>query len=428
MGANNLSLESLNLKRRLTWLLVFRASVASALLVFTIAADVLDWPISRISTLLYAVVIGTYAIIAVLGALLRSGSNAIALAAAHLVSAVLLPVMVVQATGGIDSPFSFLYLLAILDGAIIQGKSVAFATAIATAILYGLQLALQMYEIIIPVGHRTYPPVEYITSALTHMASFFTLAFLSGYLADQIQQAQRFVSNAQHNLQKMEGQLRQKERLAHIGELAAAIAHELRNPLAAISGSVQLLQEKTTDAATRERLQGIILHEIDRLNGLVQDFLSYARPAPPERIPTDLGALLQDVATMIQRDKLWEHHPIQLTLANKTQANVDSGQIRQVLWNLLRNAAEASHPGSAVEVKLSNSGDGFVEISIRDFGKGLDPKIRTRLFEPFQTTKTGGSGLGLAIVHRIVESHLGTIHLDDAPGGGTCARVKIPQA
>jgi len=260
---------------------------------------------------------------------------------------------------------------------------------------------------------------------------------------------------------EMERELRRSERLAAVGELGAKIAHEIRNPLAAISGSIQMLGGGQRAAGTdpggeRERLMGIVMRETERLDGLITDFLSYARPRSPEFSRVDMGPLLQDLVKMIEASR-----PAGIALDCRVEGEVvawaDADQLKQALWNLGVNAVQAMpeggrltltagcRPGRAQDAAdACRNGDfepgaagadapapfasGVVEIGVRDEGAGISPEVQERMFEPFFTTKPDGTGLGLATVHRIVESHGGVLQIDSRPGSGTTFRILLSAA
>jgi two-component system sensor histidine kinase PilS (NtrC family) len=240
---------------------------------------------------------------------------------------------------------------------------------------------------------------------------------------------------------RMEQELRLRSRLAGVGELAASIAHEIRNPLAAISGSVELLRGGRAEA-DRERLMGIVLREIGRLDALIRDFLQYARPAPPKLAPVALPALLEEVAQMLATavppgaELELEADPLACALADATQ-------LRQVLWNLARNACDALEGPGVIRLSAARVGSpqgrapgdrkrpreeaAAVEIVVSDTGRGIPLADLERIFDPFYTTKPDGTGLGLPTVHRIVESHGGTLEVESQPGA-TRFRVRLPAA
>jgi two-component system sensor histidine kinase PilS (NtrC family) len=227
------------------------------------------------------------------------------------------------------------------------------------------------------------------------------------------------------HLVEMEEQLRKSERLGAIGQLAAGLAHEIRNPLASLSGAVELL---AADLPASDRhslaLSQIVQRETARLNRLVSDFLTYARPGPGRFEPVALLALLEEIAELVARDaSLGIEVKVEVPATLAVLGNPD--QLRQVFWNLVLNAAQSEPSDRAVHVSARPVDEG-VEIAIEDHGCGVAPEILDRLFEPFYTTKPKGTGLGLATVHRVVEAHGGRIGVTSAPGQGTTVRVVLP--
>ena len=246
---------------------------------------------------------------------------------------------------------------------------------------------------------------------------------------------------------RMEAELRRSERLAATGQLAANMAHEIRNPLAAISGSLEMLRDREgrpQDAKERQQLMEIALREIERLDHLIADFLAYARPAAAEPAALPLAPAVEDVLKMFGASC-----PERVRISSDVPADcavlADSRQLRQVLWNLLLNAVQALPAGGEIRVgarrvreapqeggaqgrNVSDEGVQFVEIAISDSGVGIAPEVLERVFEPFFTTKRAGSGLGLPSVHRVVENHGGSLSLDSRPGEGTVVRVRLPAA
>lgn len=248
---------------------------------------------------------------------------------------------------------------------------------------------------------------------------------------------------------EMERQLRRSERLAAVGQLAAALAHEIRNPLAAMSGSIQLLASglpaPPADGEPR-RLMDIVLRETDRLNRLITDFLQYARPAAPRLEAVEIAPLVAETAEMLSQG---EGKGVSVTTAVDAGLRVqaDGGQLRQVLWNLLVNAVQAMPEGGALRIDAAprprplaqaelesvrtggdEEGVPGVEISVSDTGVGIAPEVLDQIFDPFFTTKRAGTGLGLATVHRIVEGFGGRLWVQSAVGAGTTFRIWLPRA
>jgi two-component system sensor histidine kinase PilS (NtrC family) len=236
------------------------------------------------------------------------------------------------------------------------------------------------------------------------------------------------------DLRKMEVSVKQAERLAVVGGLAAAVAHEIRNPLASISGSIELLGQMPQSDEDSRALMGIVTREIDRLNGLVTDLLDYANPRPLKIAPIDVAELVRDTVRVFGQDRGLSGITVATHLgddgeeaeAETVHLHGDAAKLRQVLWNLLRNAAEAAAQGGGHVVVELERGDRDVAVRVRDDGPGIPSEHRDRVFEPFFTTKTRGSGLGLATVLNLVTDHRGTIQLDSKAGQGTCFTVRLP--
>ena len=217
-------------------------------------------------------------------------------------------------------------------------------------------------------------------------------------------------------LKLMEEQLKRADRLTAVGRLASGMAHEIRNPLASISGSAQLLIEGKNLSEPEQRLMKIIVKEADRLNVLLTDFLIYARPRPSQRENVDISILLDELADMIAGDSRFGNLNMRRQYPPHFILSVDRQQFRQALWNLAINAVEVmSQEGTLTLGVEANRSSIYVE----DTGPGIPEKVRARVFEPFFTTKDKGSGLGLATVYAIVEGHGGTIKVSDGVRGGT---------
>lgn len=231
---------------------------------------------------------------------------------------------------------------------------------------------------------------------------------------------------------QMEEELRRRERLSAVGQLAAGLAHEIRNPLASLSGSLELLAADlpATDPSSG-RLLRIVQRETARLDRLVGDFLAYAGPRPEKRVSVSLDDLFVDLQELV-RSGGEPGTELELELSQGLVALGDPDQLRQVFWNLILNAAQASPSDGKVRVVARAaeehvSGDsGRVEVEIIDQGSGIPADQLERIFEPFYTTKSKGSGLGLATVHRVIDAHGGRLEVSSTAGEGTRVRVSLP--
>ncbi len=217
------------------------------------------------------------------------------------------------------------------------------------------------------------------------------------------------------NIIRMEEEIKRKDRLAAIGELSANIAHEIRNPLASIKNSIEMLKEGVLPDETKKRLMEIAIKEMDRLNTIVSDFLMYSNPKPLEKRLVNLSEIVNSVVEMVNTDT---NITIEKDIQEDIYLMVDEYKIRQLIWNILINAVQASTPGSIVRVSLKDTGS-FCNIKIRDYGEGIAENDLEKIFYPFFSTKKEGTGLGLAIAYRIVEEHGGKIEVQSTVGEGT---------
>jgi len=460
---------------------------------------------------------------------------------------------IIYTTGGIESIFSFLYLLNIISGGTILYRRGGMIIASFSSVLYGAFLDLSYYELIKPMGYysaylQTYQSSEIFYRVLVNVAAFYLVGFLSGFLSEQTQKSRAELKVKQKDIadlemlkeniiqsissglvaldrhgkiivfnrgaerifnidssdairknindiipfvvpylkpnnpnkfsqlshkgsggqqidlllsisplqeqdgskkgeilvlqdttriREMEREVKRMENLAVLGELAAGIAHEIRNPLASISGSIQVLDDSLSeeDAPINKRLMEIILREINRLDHLVNDFLRFARPQRPEIEEFDLNQLIMDTLYIFQNSQdRYQHLDIETKFSGPLRIKSDPQQLKQVLWNILLNACEAMPDTGVIHVSTDrvteSDGKGksieSVRVKAEDNGPGIDPKVMKNMFRPFSTTKKGGSGLGLAIVRRIVEGLGGKVSGENLASGGTAITILLP--
>jgi two-component system sensor histidine kinase PilS (NtrC family) len=231
-------------------------------------------------------------------------------------------------------------------------------------------------------------------------------------------------------LRAMEAAMQRSARLAELGRVAAGLAHELRNPLASMSGSIELLASNLTLAAEDRRLMEIVVREASRLNGLMTRFLDFTRPIPLQREPADLSAVLAETIEVFSHSPSASEVKLECFL-EPAQIECDGDQMRQVFWNLLVNAAQAvsakAQSGSGrIEVRCGPTLGGGATIKIADEGIGIASADLAEIFTPFFTTKEEGTGLGLAIVERIIDAHGGVISVDSVLGQGTTFVLMVP--
>ncbi len=243
---------------------------------------------------------------------------------------------------------------------------------------------------------------------------------LDSYTASYVEQTRKTERNA------VEERLTQSEHLAEIGKLAASLAHEIKNPLAGISGAIQVIRDSMHPDDPKRSIIGEIISQIHRLDAAVRDLLLYARPTMPARVEMSLADAVRRVLMILAKEPAFEQVAVHFNDSeNNSLISADRSQIEQLLLNLLINAAHASEGTGQIHVGIESLPE-KVRLSIFDTGIGMTPEIQQRAFEPFYTTKTRGTGLGLSICKRIVETHGGTIELESAPGKGTRVCVDLP--
>jgi signal transduction histidine kinase len=273
----------------------------------------------------------------------------------------------------------------------------------------------------------------YTMSQYAELAVFLALGVSVGLIAshqrrlvNRYREAAESLARANRDLRESGEKLRRAERLSVLGEIAAGLAHEIRNPLAGMKGALEIVSGRVSAGTPEAEFAEIAAREARRLEGLVQEFLDYARPRPPRLQPGELPRVLHRALSLLGP----EAEAARVTLATAVDdaadgPSVDPEQFQQVVVNVLLNAIQASPRGGRVSVRYRRDEDRGV-IEVTDQGPGVPPEAAARLFEPFFTTKERGSGLGLAISQRIVSAHGGEIRLEPAPGGGTRVEIGLP--
>jgi len=232
------------------------------------------------------------------------------------------------------------------------------------------------------------------------------------------------------DMRRLERNARLQQRLAAVGEMAAGIAHEIRNPLASMSGSIQVLRQELTLSDEQAQLMDIVLRESERLNDTIKSFLAYARPQRFALAKIDIRRVVQDAALLLRNSaEVQAHHTIGVEVpADPVWCEADENQIRQVIWNLATNGLRAMAQGGRLllTAATANDGSGATLLTVEDQGRGIPAEDLDVIFQPFHSSFEKGTGLGLAIVHRIVTDHNGTINVSSRVGAGTVVAVRLP--
>ncbi|MCG6917446.1 MAG: PAS domain S-box protein [Deltaproteobacteria bacterium] len=559
------STESKELLSKIKWLMLLRLLFATFLLVATVVVQARAYPTFFNTSLLslYILTGVIYFLTLCYALLLNRIKKYVLFAYGQLSFDVLFVTALIYVTGGIESIFSFMYILTIINASIMLYRRGGLLIASASSICYGSLLDLQYFDIIHPfytraTGLMTYSIGYYFYTLLMNIAAFYVVALLSSYLAEELRRSSVKLKAKQYDLdqlellhrnivqsmstglitlnnrleityvnpaaevisglgynelegsyigdifpkiiqhltvgaegggkadtahkqksldldferqdgaklhlgfsksilrdpggdemglilifqdltefRQMQEQVRRMDRLAVAGELAAGIAHEIKNPLASLSGSIQMLRDEVDFGPMQQRLMDITMREAERLNGLVNEFLLFSRPEKTVDQSVEVNEVIKDTLEMLKNSpELSRPIRIEKNLTDNLWVHIDAQRLQQVIWNLVLNAVqEMTNSGRltiATAVRANRSGGEIerklAEISIADTGPGILPENQGKVFDPFFTTKDQGTGLGLTIVHRIVEDYDGEIFLESDGRSGTIFTLHFPLA
>ena len=333
--------------------------------------------------------------------------------------------LIIFVTGSFASIFSFLYLVVIIYSSMLLFRRGSMVMAAFCSIQYGIMIDLEYYGILKPfvmegstvaVGHAW---CYVLYKILITIVACFAVAFLSGFLSEQVRKTRKELST-------MEDRVKRVEKMAYMGEMAAGMAHEIKNPLASLAGSIQILKKEIRFDPELDRLMQIVLRETDRLSSLVNNFLFFAKPPVGKIEKIKLDNTLTETIKLFEKDITCRGR---ISIKNKLDSNIwiemDPVHLRQVFWNLLLNAAEAIEGEGIVEVKAYPLKNNYVGIDVTDSGCGMSRELVKSIFDPFFTTKPDGTGLGLSIVHSILESYNSWLDVESEIDRGTRFTLKL---
>jgi signal transduction histidine kinase len=223
---------------------------------------------------------------------------------------------------------------------------------------------------------------------------------------------------------QLETQLREQSALTRLGEMAAVVAHEVKNPLTGIRGAIQVIGGRLPAGSKDVQIIGDIVARIDALNDLMKDLLLFARPPQPRMTPVDVLSLVKNVRDLLRQDPALRSLRIDVT-GDATVLGADAELLKIVVQNLLLNGAHAMQGQGLIQVVVT-AADGLCQIAIADQGPGISREVLDKLFTPFFTTKARGTGLGLSTARRFVEAHGGTLVIESPATGGTTATIRLP--
>ena len=412
-------------RRRLKWLIFFRALFAIILLgstVFFTNVKNLYYDADSL-ILLYIISLSTLVLSAGYALILPYLKRKILFSYLQICIDTIAVTLIVYITGCFYSAFTFLYLIVIISACFFLFRRGGMFIAALCSIQYGVMIVLEYYGLISSdidfiVTNTSYsgPYVLYKTTIM--MIACFAVAFLTSLLVEEERKARG-------ELQVMRKYVKRVERMAAVGEMAAGLAHEIRNPLAALTGAIEMLEpEIATDNPDNAKLMKIIQREAKRLNSLVNNFLLFAKPHKGNIKKIPLDKILEETLGLFETG-LKSNGQVRCVsnIAEDIWVDMDPEYLRQILWNLLLNAADAINETpdqtGTITVSLYPAKNRMVRLEIMDDGCGMSSDLVDVIFDPFFTTKSKGTGLGLSVVHRLVESYEGRIDFESEPGKGT---------
>lgn len=326
--------------------------------------------------------------------------------------------------------FQRLFYLPIILAALWYGSRGGLLCAVVVSIAYAPHLLFQWG------GHLTMEMEKYLEILMYNIVGCVT-GLLSQRERERTVELQKTAQGLEESYQKLQRQseriiaveekLRRSEKLSTLGELAAVLAHEIRNPLGSIRGTAEILRDDYKPGDPKHEFIEIQIKETERLNRVVEDFLQMARPQPADIRPCVVQEELETIVTLINNDA--RERKIKLVLqppAVPVIIDADGERLRQAFLNIIINALQATPPGGSVIIVISVYQTALCEIQFRDTGAGIDAETLERIWEPFFTTKPDGTGLGLAITKKIFESHGGTMMVESDVGHGTTVTVRLP--
>ncbi len=325
---------------------------------------------------------------------------------------------IIFVTGAVESVFTFLYLLVIIYASMVLLQKGSFIMAFISTLQYSLLVELAYYRMI-PSFMGTDsggPPIDetqILYRIVTTLTACFAVATLSSILSLQLKRARQDLKITQEHLKRV-------EKMAAMDEMISGIAHEIMNPLASLSGSIQLLKEDTPSGSYADKLMQIILRETDRLREIVNDIRLFAKPSRTNACQVNMTHAIEEVVVLFLNTVKWKTRIQMFTKLEKDlYLFIDPVHLKQILWNLVKNAAESIEDRGKIIITLNASKNHRIYLTLRDTGTGIDPQKAIHIFDPFYTTKPEGTGLGLSIIHRIIDTYEGMIDFESIPGKGT---------
>ncbi|MDX9788643.1 MAG: ATP-binding protein [Desulfobacterales bacterium] len=415
---------------KLKWLTFFRLLV-TAVLLGGVAYIHAEYASSFLTPLLLAVYVlssGVFVLTIVYSLLLKRITRYSAFATVQIILDTFIVSLMIYLTGGFSSGLSFLYLVVMIYSSMLIYRKGSLIMAALCTIQYGIMVDLEYYGILTPLISYGAPPGmseqwRYVIFKILMIAvGCFAVSFLSSLLSEQLRKSRR-------ELLAMEAHVKRVEKMATVGEMAAGLAHEIKNPLASLSGSIQLIREDIPFNEDHDRLMNIVLREADRLNTLLSNFLLFARPQARKLELIELNKALAETVSLFEKSLGASGRiAIKREFSAGIWIEMDPTHLHQVMWNLLLNAADAIDGRGQITVTSHKAVGRGAQIKVADTGCGIPENKVKLIFDPFYTTKSTGTGLGLSIVHRILETYGFRVNVESEPGSGTIFSIDVRQS
>jgi signal transduction histidine kinase len=324
--------------------------------------------------------------------------------------------------GFLHNVYQRLYYLPILAAAYWYGVKGGLGVSVICAAFY---LPHIMHDW---AGHTEYRQAQYAELIMFQVVALVvaTLSESGKKQRQRLERASVELSRAYQKLQESVEQLRRADRLSVLGQLSAGLAHEIKNPLASMKGSVEILASEFPTGHDKREFVEILEKELDRLNEVLREFLQFARPPQPDRRPCDLREVIDSIRVLCSKEANRQGVTIESQFESSLpELELDAALVQQALLNIVLNGIQAMPSGGRLSISVTR-GDNDVGIEVRDEGAGVSPENRSRIFDPFFTTKDGGTGLGMAIARNLVQGHGGDIRLVEDERRGATFLISLP--
>jgi two-component system sensor histidine kinase PilS (NtrC family) len=410
-----------DLYNKLKLLMLFRILFTSILLGSTLIIQLNEntSPLAKPLLLLYGLIFSIFVLSFAYSIIITRIKNETVFAYLQIGIDTFVVTLIIFITGCFLSFFSFLYLVVIIYSSVLLFRKGSMIVAGFCSIQYAAMLSLEYYGFLKPLGMESgfllheYDWAQVLYKVVITVVACYAVAFLSGFLAEQTRRTRR-------ELRAMEAHVKQVEKMALLGEMAAGLAHEIKNPLASLSGSIQIMKEEIAYHPEHDNLMRIIMRETDRLTSLVSDFLLFAKPPMAKLETIKLDEALDEILELFKKDTTnLGRLQIDHRWVKNVWVEIDPIHLRQILWNLLLNAAEAIQNEGRILVEMNTVRNKTVIVSVTDNGVGIPQENIVSIFDPFFTTKPSGTGLGLSIVHRILAHYNSRLDVKSSRTTGT---------